>query len=157
MSTSSPPIVLESKEDVLPIVPPVSLDVDPWSAVPVSSEPAIPAVADERLSTDVHVKDLNKPSTKWNLSMEQAPEPTADDAHLASLTSASLIMHENVWNEGDPMPRNDGSTESDKPEEKEDNIASLAQDAERHEPATVASAEADDLSLIHISEPTRPY
>lgn len=144
VSTSSPPIVLESKEDVLPIVPPVSLDVDPWSAVPVSSEPAIPAVADERLSTDVHVKDLNKPSAKWNLSMEQAPEPTADDAHLASLTSASLMMHENVWNEGDPMPRNDGSMESDKPEEKEDNIASLAQDAERHEPATVASAEADD-------------
>ena len=145
-STNSPPMVLESKEDVLPIVPPVSLDVDPWSAVPVSPEPAEPAVAGEQLPTDVHVKDLNTPSATWNVSMEQALEPTADDAHLASLTSASLMMHENVWNEGDSMPRNEGSTESNEPEEKEDNKASLTQDAEHHKPATVASAEADDAA-----------
>ncbi|WFD22783.1 hypothetical protein MEQU1_001460 [Malassezia equina] len=72
-----------------------SLDVDPWGGEASGSCTAAP---EPRPVTEVAPVPGVLPDT-----LPDTSPPTAVDAHLASLTSASLTLHENVWGRGDTM------------------------------------------------------
>lgn len=71
------------------------IDVDPWGGE--SSSPAARAAAPEPAAAESAVESA--------VALDAPPEAGAPavDAQLASLTSASLTLHENVWGSGETM------------------------------------------------------
>ena len=74
-----------------------SLDVDPWggeAGSSVAAQPTVPEPVGAERTADSAAPLDTAPVTD---------PPTAVDSQLASLASASLTLHENVWGSGDTM------------------------------------------------------
>lgn len=152
--TATLPVKLheEGPTDTLAMVTTAGLDLDPWgapqdtsiTAKPQPTSPAtVPAPEPEPEPEAVSAPIVDTAVDPWGARSamesvgwhvtESLPTTTAVDAQLASLASASMTMHDNVWGGGTTMQT---AWTDEKRREEEDNVSQSDDTEPAHSEAT---------------------